>query len=144
MTFTGKAILWLGIAIDSVNGCPILGYSRIMSLLWGFVSKALRPMAVVSSSTTTLLRYQVRHIATASNNTSFFGRLNNSMNLLNNSSNHHLLTTLRFTNGGKTNKSAAKRFRVRGSGSLKRYVPFHQSLNWIQYESYVYTSVTIF
>ena len=37
---------------------------------------------------------------------------------------HHPLFQVRFKSMLKTNKSAAKRFRIRGNGSIKRYVTF--------------------
>jgi ribosomal protein L35 len=36
---------------------------------------------------------------------------------------NYLLTSLRYKSGIKTNSGAKKRFRVRGSGSIKRYEP---------------------
>ena len=96
-----------------------------MSLLWNWGSRNLLRRCMPYSSSTSVGFSNISTLSSTSPKSSIIS----SWSPLSPTSlsSFHLYTPLRFKGGVKTNSGAKKRFRVRGSGSIKRYVVFFMS-----------------
>ena len=90
-----------------------------MSLLWNWGSRNLLRRCMPYASSTTLAEFP--KMSTLSSSPSSIISLS-SLSPTPSLSSYHLLTPMRFKGGVKTNSGCKKRFRVRGSGSIKRWV----------------------
>ena len=98
-----------------------------MSLLWNWGSKSILRRCI--PSTTSRAGYSTTSTLSASTTLSPKSSILPSPSSPTSLSSLHLYMPLRFKGGVKTNSGAKKRFRVRGSGSIKRYVVlFHPSI----------------
>lgn len=108
-----------------------------MSLLWNWGSRTLLRRCVPSSSSSAgVSNFSTLSSPLAPSTSSIIpSRTPTSLSSL------HLYTPLRFKGGVKTNSGAKKRFRVRGSGSIKRWVLWmHNCLDGVSIQIYVHSS----